>query len=113
MFQLPCRLSTIFGLRGGCRWGASRRPQPFTPLCERLERRFLLSVQADFNGDGFGDLAIGVPGENSSQGAVNVLYGSATGLVATNNQFWTQDSTGVLDIAEAGDAFGSALAAAR
>ena len=34
----------------------------------------------DFNGDGFSDLAIGVPGEGpeEEQGAVNVLYGSPT-----------------------------------
>ncbi|HYU57407.1 MAG TPA: integrin alpha, partial [Actinomycetota bacterium] len=38
---------------------------------------------ADFNGDGYGDLAVGVPGENigsvANAGAVNVIYGSPTG----------------------------------
>ena len=29
----------------------------------------------DFNGDGFDDLAIGVPGQDSQTGAVNILYG--------------------------------------
>lgn len=36
-------------------------------------------VGADFNNDGFADLAIGVPGENESAGAVNVLYGRVVG----------------------------------
>src|SRR5919198_518120 len=71
----------------------------------------------DFNGDGFADLAVGVPGEdlagNTFAGAVNVLYGSSTGLTATGNQFWTQDSTGVAGSAETRDDFGFSLAAAN
>ena len=47
----------------------------------------------DFNSDGFDDLAIGVRGEDvgtaTNAGAVNVLFGSAAGLTATGNQFWT------------------------
>ena len=31
-----------------------------------------------------------------------MLYGSSLGLIATGNQFWTQDSPGVADSAEAG-----------
>jgi disulfide bond formation protein DsbB len=72
------------------------------------------AVYADFNGDGFADLAIGVPNENQGSaefaGAVHVLYGTATGLSATGNQFWTQNSPGVLDTAEADDDFGLSLA---
>lgn len=54
----------------------------------------------DFNGDGFADLAVGVYGENSSKGGINVLYGSATGLQADGtggppSQFWHQGSPGV------------------
>lgn len=73
-----------------------------------------LSV-GDFDADGFDDLAIGVPGENTSSlsgaGAVCVLYGTAAGLSATRSQLWHQDSPGVLDAAEAGDFFGGGLAA--
>jgi hypothetical protein len=69
----------------------------------------------DFNGDGFGDLAVGVPDEDLGDvlavGAVNVLYGSAGGLGITGNQLWHQDSPGVEDTAELGDYFGTALAA--
>jgi len=74
------------------------------------------SVLGDFNHDGFADLAVGVPHEDvgtvADAGAVNVLYGSAARLQATSpdDQFWNQDSTGVSDAAESGDAFGSSLA---
>lgn len=71
-------------------------------------------AKGDFNGDGFGDLAIGVPNEGvgsiTEAGAVNVIYGSARGLTATNNQFFTEDSPGILGTSEAGDEFGSSLA---
>ncbi len=67
-------------------------------------------VAGDFNGDGYADLAIGVPDEDNGSivdsGAVNVLYGSPAGLTATGNQFWTEGGGG-----EAGDGFGHALAA--
>jgi len=65
----------------------------------------------DFNGDGFSDLAVGVPGEGpeEEQGAVNVLYGSSSGLVAAHNQLWTEDSPGVPGTGEAGDLFGRSV----
>lgn len=69
----------------------------------------------DFNGDGFDDLAIGVPFKavngQFQAGAVNVLYGTANGLNAKNDQLWTQDSSGINDVAEGGDTFGFALIA--
>ena len=69
----------------------------------------------DFNGDGVADLAVGVPGEDvdgiQDAGAVNVLYGSATGITATGDQLFTQATPGVPGAAEAGDRFGSAVAA--
>jgi FG-GAP repeat len=71
----------------------------------------------DFDGDGFFDLAIGVPFEHldapltDHAGAVNVLYGSEAGLTAEGNQRWTQDSPGIKDVAEGDDEFGAAVAA--
>lgn len=66
----------------------------------------------DFNGDGFADLAIGVPGEvpggeTAKGGTVFVYKGSASGVVAG----WAttqEDSTGST---EDGDEYGAALAA--
>ena len=56
-------------------------------------------VAGDFDGNGYGDLGIGVVGEDVGghwvAGAVNVLYGSATGLTETGNQMWHQDVPGV------------------
>ncbi len=69
----------------------------------------------DFNRDGYADLAVGVPGESfgsiAEAGAVNVLYGSSSGLRGGGNQFWRQGKTGILDGVEPGDRFGAALAA--
>jgi len=68
-------------------------------------------IVGDFNGDGYDDLGIGVPGEDKKQvdsGAVNVIYGSAQGLhkdASLPNQFWHQDRGGIADEAEAGDKF--------
>jgi hypothetical protein len=66
----------------------------------------------DFNADGYADLAVSVHGEDVGTivdaGAMIVLYGSATGLQATSpdDQFWSQDSPGVEDVAETEDFFG-------
>jgi hypothetical protein len=64
----------------------------------------------DFDGDGFFDLVIGAGEEDvgsiEGAGAVHVLYGTASGLTAARNQFWTQDSPEIEDDAELGDNFG-------
>lgn len=69
----------------------------------------------DFNGDGFADLAIGVPGEDEGLdtdcGAVHILFGSSSGLRGLVDEFWTQGSTGVKGFRQDSDMFGSALAA--
>jgi hypothetical protein len=65
---------------------------------------------ADFNGDGFGDLAVGVPGHASQAGGVHVLYGSPTGLTDTGNQFFSQNTAGISGGEEANDNCGGALA---
>jgi FG-GAP repeat len=73
------------------------------------------SLEADFNNDGFADLAVGAPFEDigaiPDAGSVNVLYGAAGGLSAAGNQQFWQGAGGVAGTAEAGDGFGFALAA--
>jgi hypothetical protein len=68
----------------------------------------------DFNGDGKDDLAIGVSGEDlpgvTNAGAVNVMYGSNTGLTSTGDQIWHQDSAGIEGVAQASDGFGNSIA---
>jgi hypothetical protein len=39
-------------------------------------------IEADFNGDGLSDLAVGDTAANANRGAVSVHYGSAAGLNA-------------------------------
>src|SRR5688572_2286826 len=69
---------------------------------------------SDFNGDGFCDLAIGVPNEGvgsiQGAGAVNVLYGSAGGLSGTGSQFLHQNFLNIEEDAEQGDQFGFSVA---
>ena len=52
----------------------------------------------DFNGDGYGDLAVGAPrkdiGVLEDPGAVAVVYGSEAGLRPQGAQFWTIDDVG-------------------
>ena len=72
--------------------------------------RFGRTVEAaDFNCDGFSDLAIGISDEDVGTvilaGAAQVLYGGPTGLTEAGNQWWNQDSPGILDQAEKADSF--------
>jgi FG-GAP repeat len=73
-------------------------------------------ASGDFNDDGFTDLAIGAPNETvgtaQGAGAVNVLFGSATGLTGTGSQLFTEGNTiGEGMISNPFDVFGAALAA--
>jgi len=73
-------------------------------------------IYGDFNGDGFTDLAIGVPDENigGSEGAgmVNIIYGSSTGLsIDISPQSWNQGPFGETGNIEANDHFGASLTA--
>ena len=69
----------------------------------------------DFNNDGKDDLAVGVPFESVGSvldaGAVNILYGSSSGLQASSpdDQIWHQDSPNVDGVAESGDQLGYRL----
>ncbi len=67
----------------------------------------------DFDGDGHDDVAVGVPGEDVGSvinaGSVNVLYGSASGLVTAGNQSFSQTGE-VAGSPEPHDRFGAALA---
>ncbi|MFF7967385.1 hypothetical protein ACFZC3_18805 [Streptomyces sp. NPDC007903] len=70
----------------------------------------------DFNGDGRADLAVGAPDATvngrSKAGAVSVVYGGSAGLKTATRTVITQDTAGVPGAAEAGDAFGTAVASA-
>ena len=42
-------------------------------------------------------------------GAVNVIYGTDSGLSSADNQLWHQNISGILDEVEKDDAFGATL----
>src|SRR4051812_26853292 len=53
---------------------------------------------SDFNGDGFADVADGIPFESTAGehgGAVSVLYGGVDGVSSTGNQLWRPTSSGL------------------
>jgi hypothetical protein len=70
----------------------------------------------DFSGDGFDDLAIGVPYEDAddqvavNSGIVHVIYGSIDGLTYVGNQTWDQEDMTGVEI-DADDLFGYTLVA--
>lgn len=67
----------------------------------------------DINGDGFEDLVVGAPGAPdvaAGAGVFHVIYGSASGLTATNSQLIGQSFSGQSD--KTGDLFGAAVAVA-
>ena len=73
-------------------------------------------ARGDFDGDGYDDLAIGVPGEDLSSdtiantGLVWILYGSSDGFDLSQAQKFSQSTPGMPDSNEPGDGFGSSLA---
>jgi hypothetical protein len=67
----------------------------------------------DFNGDGYVDLAIGVPGEtvngNANAGMVQILFGSINGFSGSDSQTWSHDNIPSQTVDE-DEWFGQALA---
>jgi hypothetical protein len=68
----------------------------------------------DFNLDGFADLAIGIPREDVSTGAVVVLFGSSDGLRTSGSRLFTQANLppGSAQEPDSSENFGEALASA-
>ncbi len=68
---------------------------------------------ADFSGNGRDDLAVGAPWDSiagiAEVGAVNVLYGTASGLGPANDQLWHQNQPSIEGGNEAFDRFGETL----
>jgi hypothetical protein len=67
----------------------------------------------DFNGDGYWDLAVGIPGDSGDTGtphagAVEILYGTPNGLTSSGAQRFTQASMGRTD--QTGSGLGTVLA---
>ncbi|MFE6806001.1 FG-GAP-like repeat-containing protein [Streptomyces sp. NPDC057696] len=72
-------------------------------------------LTGDFNGDGYRDVAIGVPAGitgTTDAGYVAVVYGTSAGLDPAKRKVISQNSTGVPGSSEGGDSFGAKLAIA-
>jgi len=71
----------------------------------------------DFDGDGYDELAIGVPrddvGGATDAGSVHVLRGGPDGLRKGGDQIWHRNKTGIRGVAREGDQFGWSLATGR
>ncbi|MET8101341.1 FG-GAP-like repeat-containing protein [Streptomyces sp. NPDC005236] len=74
------------------------------------------SARADFDGDGYPDVAIGAPGGTvngrAGAGYFTVVYGMGEGPDGVKRQVISQNRYGIPGTAEAGDRFGSDLTAA-
>jgi FG-GAP repeat len=70
---------------------------------------------SDFDHDGFGDLAVGVPGETvggrAGAGAVGLVLAGDSGFTGAGGQLFHQGAGGVPGAVEPGDRFGAALSA--
>jgi hypothetical protein len=90
------------------------RQVPFMDPPEKGDRFGRALASCDFNGDGFDDLAVGVPGEDhvgkTDAGAIQVHYGGPAGLNFNPEGFFAQSSPGIPGDAEHLDEFGDALA---
>jgi hypothetical protein len=69
----------------------------------------------DFDGDGYADLAIGIPGDDwtgEDEGSAQVMYGSATGpgVVSPNDELWSPGQGSVAGLSQDESECGSALA---
>ncbi len=105
-------VNVLYGSPGGLTGAGS---QLFTQNNPEPVDFFGASLAAgDFDGDGFFDLAVGVPGEDvggvDDAGAITVLFGSGGGITTAGSQTLFQGSGGIAGSAEVGDSFGHALA---
>jgi hypothetical protein len=102
-------VSVLYGSPGGLTTSGGRLFTQVASAVEGGDQFGSALAAADFNRDGFVDLAAGAPGEAVGSavgaGAVSVLPGSAAGLTATGGRLVTQ----VGGTVEASDQFGAAL----
>ncbi|WP_055563112.1 FG-GAP-like repeat-containing protein [Streptomyces atriruber] len=115
--DMPSQKGTVL-VRYGSASGLSDRSAKITqdtagvPGAGEAGDEFGAAISAgDVNGDGFADVAVGVPGEDietiADAGSVVLLKGSRSGLTGTGAQAFDQSKPGVPGASEKGDKFGS------
>jgi hypothetical protein len=110
-------LNVVYGSPLGLIYGPYQAFHQNTPYIEGWaeggDRLGEVAAVGDFNRDGYDDVAVTALGESINgadlAGAVNVIYGSSSGLSHRFDQVWHQDSWGIAEKAEYGDGFGTAL----
>jgi hypothetical protein len=111
------QITVIYGASGGLTSSGARafnQNSSGVPDSAEAGDEFGIAVMAgNFGKSGHADVAVGIPfeaiGAVNSAGAINVLFGTSTGLTGTGAHFIHQDTTNVEDAAELGDLFGNAL----
>ena len=98
-----------FGVGAVQRWNQRRAGTVGT--AEAGDRFGEALAVGDFNGDGYGDLAIGAPGDNGDSGMVMMLFGSGSGLNLSGTEALIQGVDDLAGAEEVNDRFGAALAA--
>lgn len=112
------RVNVYYGRNGGLNVGSPHIITQDSPgiqgVAETSDNFGNALASGDFDNDGYDDLAIGARGEAIGSiyaaGAVNVIFGSSSGL-SQRDQIWHQDSSGIQGGCEAYDYFGTTLAA--
>jgi hypothetical protein len=85
------------------------------PLLSAHNDQFGHSITADdFDGDGYVDLAVGIPNDTPAEvlntGSVVIRYGAGGGLPGNfGQQKWHQGSAGIIGSPESGEDFGASL----
>jgi hypothetical protein len=107
-------ISVLHGSSTGLTRAGGRLFTQVGGAAEGIDRFGASLAAADFDHDGFADLAAGAPfetlGSIREAGAVSVLYGWGGGLTRVGGQLFTQNSPGLGSSAEALDNFGLTLA---
>ncbi|MEU7580847.1 hypothetical protein AB0B50_24945 [Streptomyces sp. NPDC041068] len=113
----PDKVTVAYGSAAGLKDEVQKFDQdlPGVPGAEESGDRFGESVAVgDVTGDGYADIAVGVPGEDvrtvADAGAVVLVRGGKDGVTGTGAQAFHQDTAGVPGVAEKNDAFGAAVA---
>jgi hypothetical protein len=98
-------VSVLFGSSGGLTRAGGQLFTQVGGAVEAIDRFGASLAAADYDHDGFLDLAAGAPfetvGSIPEAGAVSVLYGSGGGLTRVDGQLFTQNTLGVASSAEA------------